>query len=96
MSTSSEIKPPLSPKLVLVIAIVLPGMGQLLNNAPTRGLLMVAFMFILGYLTSQVADPNVSMIGRYAGGFFVYAISVMDAYFGEYYRPHKAAKGPKA
>ena len=76
MSTSSKIKPPLSPKLVLAIAIVLPGMGQLLNNAPTRGLLMVSFMFILGYMTSQVADPSVSMVGRYAGGFFVYQLKV--------------------
>ncbi len=96
MSTSSEIKPPLSPKLVLAIAIVLPGMGQLLNNAPTRGLLMVAFMFILGYMTSQVADPNVSMVGRYAGGFFVYAISVMDAYYWAKYRLALFNKGPKA
>lgn len=86
MSTSSNIKPPLAPKLVLAIAIVLPGMGQLLNNSPTRGLLMVSFMFILGYMTSQVADPHVSMVGRYAGGFFVYAISVMDAYYWAKYR----------
>lgn len=96
MSTSSKIKPPLSPKLVLAIAIVLPGMGQLLNNAPTRGLLMVSFMFILGYMTSQVADPSVSMVGRYAGGFFVYAISVMDAYYWAKYRLALFNKGPKA
>jgi hypothetical protein len=80
------LKPPMNPHAVLAIAILLPGMGQVLNNAVKRGLLMVTFMVLLGYFTAQVADPNVSIIGRYAGGFFVYAISVMDAYYWAKYR----------
>ena len=78
--------PPLSPKLVLLTAIFLQGMGQVLNNSVKRGLLMAVFMVVLGYFTSQGADPNVSIVGRYAGGFFVYAISVMDAYYWAKYR----------
>lgn len=80
-SPAANLKPPLSPYLVLLVAIVLPGVGQALNNTPLRGLLMVLFMVILGLITYQVADPQVSVIGHFAGGLFIYAISVMDAYY---------------
>jgi hypothetical protein len=76
-----NIKPPLSPYVVLLAALFLPGMGQVLNNTPLRGLLMIGFMVILGLITYQVADPQVSIVGRFAGGLFIYAISVMDAYY---------------
>jgi hypothetical protein len=84
--TPKSLKPPMNPYAVLAIAIALPGMGQVLNNAVKRGLLMLTFMLVLGYFTAQVADPSVSIIGRYAGGFFVYAISVMDAYYWAKFR----------
>ena len=83
---SSKLVQPLSPYLILVVAIFLPGLGQVLNNATKRGLLMLLFMVVLGYMTHQVADANVSNLGQYAGGFFVYAISVMDAYYWGKYR----------
>jgi hypothetical protein len=73
-------KKPLNPYLVLAAAIVLPGIGQVLNETPRRGLVMVLFMLILGWVTLYTTTPDHSFVGRYAGGFFVYAISVMDAY----------------
>ncbi len=81
-----KLAPPLSPYLVLAVAVVLPGMGQVLNNNVRRGLMMLVFMLVLGYLTVQVAKPEVSLIGKFAGGIFVYAISVMDAYYWAKYR----------
>jgi hypothetical protein len=83
---ASSLKPPLQPYLVLLVAIVLPGVGQVLNNAVARALLMLSFMMVLGYFTYHLADPHVSMIGKYSGGIFVYAISVMDAYYWAKYR----------
>ena len=47
---------------------------------------MLLFMIVLGYMTHQVASPNVSVLGQYAGGLFIYAISVMDAYYWAKYR----------
>lgn len=85
-AASNNLAPPVSPKLVLLTAVLLPGMGQVLNNSAKRGFLMVVFMIVLGYFTAKVADPSVSIVGRYAGGFFVYAISVMDAYYWAKYR----------
>ena len=82
----AALKPPLSPLIVLVIAIILPGVGQVLNNSATRGLLMLSFMFVLGYFTYQLADLHVSIVGKFAGGIFVYAITVMDAYYWAKYR----------
>lgn len=79
-----ESKPakPWHPYLVLAVAIVLPGVGQVLNHVPMRGLTMLFFMLVLGVVTFNLASPDVSVIGQFAGGIFVYALSVMDAYQG--------------
>jgi TM2 domain-containing membrane protein YozV len=74
------VKTPRPPLLVLAVSLVLPGMGQVLNEQPRRGLLMVLYMLLLGVLTYTVASPDTSVVGRCAGGVFVYAMSVMDAY----------------
>jgi hypothetical protein len=74
------IKPPFHPLLVLAVAIVLPGVGQIMNNQPTRAVLFAFTTVALGYVTSKYAAADVSIFGRYAGGFFVYAIALMDAY----------------
>jgi hypothetical protein len=70
----------LNPYLVLATAIVLPGMGQVLNGKPVKGLQFVFFILLLGWITAKTAAPDVSLIGQYAGGIFIYAISVLDAY----------------
>jgi TctA family transporter len=77
---------PLHPWLVLAIALVLPGVGQVVNNTPMRGLIMLFFMGLLGLFTFLTTTPEHSFLGRYAGGLFVYAISVMDAYRWARYR----------
>ncbi len=74
------IKPPYRPLLVLAVALVLPGMGQVLNDQPARGLLFAFTAVVLGFVTLQFAPPEASVIGRYAGGVFIYAIAVMDAH----------------
>ena len=71
---------PLPEWQVLVAAIVLPGMGQVLNGQPRRGLLMDFYMVLLAFVTYALADPDRSLAGKLAGGLFVYATSVMDAY----------------
>lgn len=68
------------PATVLAVAIVLPGMGQVLNGQPRRGLLMVFYMLLLGVLTYRLAAPERSLVGHLAGGLFVYALSLLDAY----------------
>jgi hypothetical protein len=81
-----EVKPPLASKWVMLIAILLPGMGQVVNNTPLKGLVMVSFMIILGLITFNLAQPNISMVGKLAGGIFIYALSIMDAYYWAKYR----------
>jgi hypothetical protein len=78
--------PPMRPHLVLLVALVLPGVGQVLNNTPMRGLTMLFFMLMLGVITFNLAGPEISVVGKFAGGIFVYAISVMDAYYWARYR----------
>lgn len=69
-----------NPYLVLAAAVVLPGSGQVLNGQPRRGLGFVFFILLLGAFTIQTAPAEASAIGRLAGGLFVWALSIPDAY----------------
>ena len=71
---------PMHPLAILALAIVLPGAGQVFNREPVRGLIFVFFMLLLGGFTLQTASPEVSIVGKLAGGLFVYAVSIFDAY----------------
>jgi hypothetical protein len=77
---------PLHPYLVLLIAILLPGVGQVINNTPRRGLMFIFFIMSLGWITLHLAPPQASFVGRYSGAFFIYAIAVLDAYRWARYR----------
>ncbi|NBO21459.1 MAG: hypothetical protein EBU97_05960 [Rhodobacteraceae bacterium] len=74
-----ERRPP-HPYLVLVVAIALPGCGQVLNRQPMRGLIFVFFILLLGAFTLTTAAPEASWIGKLAGGLFIWAMSIPDAY----------------
>lgn len=76
----ATMKRPLQPLAVLALAIILPGSGQVMNREPFRGLIFLFFMFLLGGFTLLTAKPEVSIVGKLAGGLFVYAISIYDAY----------------
>lgn len=77
---------PLAPLMVLAVAILLPGMGQVLNDTPQRGFFLVCFMVLLGLITFNLAQPQISMVGKLAGGIFIYAVAVIDAYYWAKYR----------
>ncbi len=69
-----------APPLVLAVALVLPGMGQVLNREPLRGLTFAFFALLLGAFTLVTAAPDVSWVGKLSGGLFVHALAVLDAY----------------
>lgn len=71
---------PLHPWAVLAIAVVLPGVGHVVSRQPVRGLIFLFFIILLGAFTLKTAAPDVSVVGKYAGGIFVWAMSVLDAY----------------
>lgn len=72
--------PPPNPYLVLASATLLPGSGQVWNREPLRGLIFLFFMLLLGGFTLKTAAPDVSFVGKFAGGFFVWAMAMFDAY----------------
>jgi hypothetical protein len=71
---------PPHPLVVMAVAALLPGMGQVMNGMNTRALTFIFFMFMLGMVSWHLTTPAHSFVGRHAGGFLVYAISVVDAY----------------
>ena len=73
-------KKPAHPLAVLALALVLPGSGQVLNRQPWRGLGFLFFLILLGGFTLKTAGADVSVIGKFSGGIFVWAMSVFDAY----------------
>lgn len=79
-AAAAPLKPPPHPRLVLLVAILLPGVGQLLNGSSKRALMFLFFMLSLAWVSYYLTTPQHSFVGRYAGGFFIYAISIMDAY----------------
>ncbi len=80
MKEEAKTQRPPNPKLVLLIALLLPGMGQVANRMPTRGLMFVFYIILLAIVTYNLTTPGHSVIGRYSGGIFVYMLSVLDAY----------------
>ena len=77
--TKSITAPP-NPSLVLGAAIVLPASGHVMLCVPVRGLQFLFFMVILAWVTAKIAPPDASFVGRHAGGFLIYALSILDAY----------------
>jgi hypothetical protein len=65
---------------VTLMAFVLPGSGQVFNGAPARGVIMQFAMVFGGYLTYQLTTPEISPVGRLAGGLLVYVFSIVDAH----------------
>lgn len=71
---------PINPYLVLALAIVLPGAGHVAVRDPKRGLAFAFFVLLFAMLTYMTTTPETSFIGRHAGGLFVWALSIPDAY----------------
>jgi hypothetical protein len=71
---------PLNPYFVLSVAVVLPGMGHVVCGAVRRGMMMQIFMVLGAFVTWHLAPPDASLAGRLAGGLFVYALSLPEAY----------------
>ena len=72
--------PPIPPYQVLGLALLLPGVGHVVQGQPQRGLMFLFFTVLLGWVSLHLTGAEHSAIGRYAGGIFVYGVSVLDAY----------------
>jgi hypothetical protein len=70
----------LSPYLVLALAVVLPGAGHVAVGEARRGLAFAFFVLLFAALTYSTTTPEHSFIGRHAGGLFIWALSIPDAY----------------
>lgn len=66
--------------LPLLAAFLIPGAGHVLLGKSQRGMILLFWIAVFGFLTSQLAGEDVSFIGRYAGGFAVWVISILEVY----------------
>ena len=70
----------MNPYIVLALAVILPGAGHVAVGEPRRGLAFAFFVVLFGALTYATTTPEISFIGRHAGGLFIWALSITDAY----------------
>lgn len=77
--SGGELKKPRPVWFVTLMAFVLPGSGQVFNGAPIRGIVMQFAMLFCAFITYQLTTPQISLIGRLAGGLLVYVFSIVDA-----------------
>lgn len=63
---------------ILLASILIPGAGHVILRKYKRGIILIFWMIFMGFLTSHFAKPEISMIGRYSGGFAVWVLSVLD------------------
>ncbi len=78
--TSVKSRAPVNPYAVLALAVLMPGAGHVIVGQPYRGLGFAFFSLLLAILSWHTTTPEHSFIGRSAGGLFVWAMSIPDAY----------------
>lgn len=71
---------PVNPYLVLLLSIILPGAGHVAIGEARRGLAFALFVLLFSFLTYMTTTPEQSFVGRHAGGLFIWALSIPDAY----------------
>jgi hypothetical protein len=71
---------PINPYLVLALAIALPGAGHVAVRDAPRGLAFAFFVVLFSVVSYMTTTPDQTFIGRHAGGLFVWALSIPDAY----------------
>lgn len=73
-------RPPFHPYVVLALALLLPGGGHVLLGLSQRGFGFAFFSLLLALVSWHTTTPEHSFVGRSAGGLFVWALSIPDAY----------------
>ena len=66
--------------LVVISALLLPGSGHVILGKPRRGLLLLMWMYTMGYIVYQLTTPDIPFALRLSGGFAVWVISVIEVY----------------
>lgn len=78
--------------IVLALAILLPGAGHVAIGEAPRGLVFAFFVVLFSVLSYMTTTPEHSFIGRHAGGLFIWALSIPDAYRRAALKAHKKSK----
>jgi hypothetical protein len=78
--TTTAMRKPVHPYLVLALAILFPGAGHVALGQPGRALIYIFFIILFAMLSFATTTPEHSFLGRHAGGFFIWALSIPDAY----------------
>jgi len=68
--------------LIVISNIIIPSSGYVFIGRPTRGLLMLMWMFALGYVTYHlnIYNPGIPEINKFFGAIAVWIASIVEVY----------------
>lgn len=66
--------------LPLLASFLIPGAGHVLLGQSRRGMILIFWMAVFAFLTYQLSGEGISFVGRFAGGFAVWVISILEVY----------------
>jgi len=62
----------------VIAAMIIPGSGYVILGRPMRALQMLFFMGFFAFITYNLSGADISPVGRFAGGFAVWVLSVIE------------------
>lgn len=64
--------------IVVLMSLIMPSFGYVVLGKSSRGLMMLLWMFLFGYITFQLTSSDISVVGRFSGAFGVWTISIVE------------------
>lgn len=64
--------------LPVLAAMIIPGSGHVILGRSKRGLILLFWMILFGFVTHQLAGEEISVVGKFSGGLAVWVISVLE------------------
>jgi len=64
--------------IILFSSIVIPCSGYVVMQRHNRGLIMLMWIFAMGYITYHLTSPEAPFLYRFSGGFAVWFFSVIE------------------
>ncbi len=75
-----KVEKPVHPNLILAAAMIIPGAGHLWLGMAGRGLILLFFTILFGWVSGKIMPEDATFFGKHVGGIFVFGVSILDAY----------------
>ncbi|ATW25309.1 hypothetical protein [Candidatus Formimonas warabiya] len=78
MNSKLQLRKQISGWLPVLASFIIPGSGYVILGKPLRGLMMLFWMLLFGFITFQLTSENISPVGRFSGGIAIWTLSILE------------------